>query len=184
MTLVYLVQHGDKERLPGDPGLTGRGRQQAAATGRWLRGAGLQALHSSPLRRARETAGHIGAATGLAVQFDARLQERMNWDGSRLFEDFLAEWARSTRDRDFAPRGGESSHQAGARLRAFLDELPARASPVCAVTHGGLTTDLLRNLLTDQALPAGLLDAGIPPCAITTIDDLTVVTIAATGHLE
>ena len=22
MTMVYLVQHGEKERLPGDPGLT------------------------------------------------------------------------------------------------------------------------------------------------------------------
>ena len=33
------------------------------------------------------------------------------------------------------------------------------------------------------ALPDGLLDTGVPPCAITTIDDLNVVTIAATGHL-
>ena len=47
----------------------------------------------------------------------------------------------------------------------------------------GVTTDLLRNLLTDQALPAGLLGAGIPPCASTTIDDLTVMTIAAVEHL-
>ena len=47
----------------------------------------------------------------------------------------------------------------------------------------GVTTDLLRNLLTDQALPAGLLGAGIPPCASTTIADLTVITIAAVEHL-
>ena len=26
MTMVYLVQHGDKERVPGDPGLTELGR--------------------------------------------------------------------------------------------------------------------------------------------------------------
>jgi hypothetical protein len=44
MALVYLVQHGDKKRLPGDPGLTGKGRQQAAMTARWLRSAGLRAL--------------------------------------------------------------------------------------------------------------------------------------------
>jgi broad specificity phosphatase PhoE len=44
MALDYLVQHGDKKRLPGDPGLTGKGRQQAAMTARWLRSAGLQAL--------------------------------------------------------------------------------------------------------------------------------------------
>jgi broad specificity phosphatase PhoE len=107
----------------------------------------------------------------------------MNRDGSCPFRDFLAEWAHATRDRDFVPRGGESSHQAADRLRAFLAGLPATPAPVGAVTHGGVAADLLRNLLTDQALPAWLLDAGIPPCAITTIDDLTAVTIAATRHL-
>jgi broad specificity phosphatase PhoE len=183
MTLVYLVQHGDKERLPGDPGLTTQGRQQAAMTARWLHSAGLQALYSSPARRARETADHIAAATGLAVRFDGRLRERMNWDGRCPVEDFLAEWAHATRDRDFVPRGGDSSHQAADRLRAFLAGLPATPAAVGAVTHGGVTADLLRSLLTDQALPAGLLDAGIPPCAITTIEDLTVVAIAATRHL-
>jgi hypothetical protein len=50
------------------------------------------------------------------------------------------------------------------------------------VTHGGITTDLLRNLLHDDALPPQLLAAGIPPCAITAIDNLTVVMIASTAH--
>ena len=31
VSMVYLVQHGDKERLPGGPGLTALGRQQASA---------------------------------------------------------------------------------------------------------------------------------------------------------
>jgi hypothetical protein len=52
------------------------------------------------------------------------------------------------------------------------------------VTHGGITTELLRNLLDDDALPPHLLAAGISPCAVTTIDDLTVVTIASTAHLS
>jgi hypothetical protein len=34
-----------------------------------------------------------------------------------------------------------------------------------------------------DARPPQLLAAGIPPCAITTIDDPTVVTIASTAHL-
>jgi broad specificity phosphatase PhoE len=183
MTLVYLVQHGDKERLPGDPGLTSTGRQQAGMTARWLCSAGLRVVYSSPLRRARQTADIIAAATGLPVRLDARLRERMNWNDGCSYEDFLAEWARATRDRDFVPHRGESSRQAGHRLGAFLAALPTQAAPVGVVTHGGITTDLLRNLLSDQALPAGLLEAGIPACAITTIDDLRVVSIAATGHL-
>jgi hypothetical protein len=52
------------------------------------------------------------------------------------------------------------------------------------VTHGGITTDLLRNLLDEDALLPQLLAAGIPPCVITTIVDLTVVTIASTAHLS
>ena len=50
MTMIYLVQHGDKERMPGDPGLTELGRGQAAVTARWLQAMGLHSLYSSPLR--------------------------------------------------------------------------------------------------------------------------------------
>ena len=34
MAVAYLVQHGEKEPVPGDPGLTPAGRQQASRTGR------------------------------------------------------------------------------------------------------------------------------------------------------
>jgi broad specificity phosphatase PhoE len=97
---------------------------------------------------------------------------------------FVALWARTASDRDFTPPNGESSRQAGARLQAFLAGLPGTPGPVAVVTHGGITTDLLRNLLHDDALPPQLLGAGIPPCAITTINDLTVVTIASTAQLS
>ena len=119
MTLTYLVQHGEKQRLPGDPGLTPQGRQQATDTGRWLRSAGVCALYSSPQSRARETADCIASVTGLAVELDDRLRERLNWDANEPFDAFLAMWARTTRDRGLAPPQGDSSWQAGARLRAF-----------------------------------------------------------------
>ena len=183
VTLIYLVQHGDKERLAGDPGLTELGRGQAGATARWLQGAGLQALFSSPLRRARETAAAIAAATGLPVQLDSRLRERLNWDGTQTFDSFVADWDRSALDRDFTLSNGESSRSAGERMRVFLAGLSGRLGPVAAVSHGGVTTDLLRTLLGDEALPPRLLAEGIPPCAVTTLDDLHVVAIASTRHL-
>jgi broad specificity phosphatase PhoE len=183
VTTIYLVQHGDKQRSPGDPGLTELGKRQAAVTARWLRGTGLKALYSSPLRRARETAEPVGAATGLAVQLDSRLRERLNWDGTQAFDAFLAEWDRSTKDRDLVLGNGESSRSAGERLRLFLAGLSGGGSRVAVVSHGGVTVDLLRNLLGDDGLPARLMTDGIPPCAITTLDDLHVVSIAATGHL-
>jgi broad specificity phosphatase PhoE len=180
VTLVYLVQHGEKEPLPGDPGLTRTGREQATHTGRWLRGLKISALYSSPMRRARETAKGIASVTGLTVRFDARLRERLNWDGSLPFEAFLDLWARTMRDRDWTPADGESSRQAGMRLREFLAELAAAPGPVAAVTHGEVTVDLLRNLLGDDAAPlAEVMAAGIPPCAVTAVDNLTVVMIAS-----
>jgi broad specificity phosphatase PhoE len=183
VTTIYLVQHGDKERLPGDPGLTQLGRSQAAATARWLQGTGLHALYSSPLRRARETAEPIGRVTNLAIHVDSRLRERVNWDGSQSFDAFLADWDRSTKDRDLVPGNGESSRSAGERLREFLVGLAGASSPVVIVSYGGVTTDLLRTLLGDDRLPPPLMDEGIPPCAITTLDDLHVIRIADTGHL-
>jgi broad specificity phosphatase PhoE len=184
VTMVYLVQHGEKVSIPGDPGLTELGRQQAERTGWWLGRHGVHALYSRPLRRARETAGCIASATGLAVQPDARLRERLNWDGSLPYDAFLALWSRTASDRDLVPAGGQSSRQAGARLQAFLADLPGTPGPVAAVTHGGTTTELLRNLLGDDALPLEVLEAGIPPCAITAVDDLNVITIASMSHLR
>jgi broad specificity phosphatase PhoE len=182
VTLIFIVQHGDKERVPGDPGLTERGQEQAAAAARWLEGVGLQALFSSRLRRAGETAAAIAAVTGLPVQLDDRLRERLNWDGTQTLDEFRADWDRSTRDRDLVLANGESSRSAGERMRAFAAGLSGGPGPVAVVSHGGATTDLLRTLLGDAALPPGLLAAGIPSCAITTLDDLRVVTIASTGH--
>jgi broad specificity phosphatase PhoE len=184
VTLVYLVQHGEKEPVPGDPGLTGTGREQAVRTGRWLGGAGIRALYSSPMRRARETAEGIASVTGLTVRRDTRLRERLSWDGSLPFDAFMALWARTMRDRDWIPADGESSRQAGMRLQEFLAGPVDTPGPVAAVTHGGVTVDLLRNVLGDYAVPAAVLAAGIPLCAVTAVDGLTVVKIASVSHLR
>jgi broad specificity phosphatase PhoE len=183
MTLIFLVQHGESEPGPGDPGLTDAGRRQAGRTAQWLYGCGLNAVYSSPLLRAVETAQHIAAASGLGLRRDVRLRERVNWDGDQTFEQFLAEWDRSVLDRDFVPSHGDSSRRAAARLRDFLLDLAAEPGPVAAVTHGGVTADLLRTLVGDGGLPPGLLEKGVPSGAITTFRNLDVVDIASVAHL-
>jgi broad specificity phosphatase PhoE len=180
---VYLVRHGEKEPEPGDPGLTPAGGRQALATGRWLREVRPRALYASPLRRARETAEHIAEMIGRPVQVDVRLRERLNWGGDISRAQFVADWAHTTRDRDFVPSTGASSRQAGDRLQAFITGLLDKPGPVAVVTHGGVTVDLIRNLIPEDELPPGLLEAGIPPCAITTLSCLHVASIAASGHL-
>jgi broad specificity phosphatase PhoE len=190
MGIVYVVQHGEKVREPGDPGLTARGREQAALAAEWLRDKGLRAVFASPLLRARQTAEAVAAVTGLPVRLDARVTERMNWDGSVPAERFFADWAQADEDRDFVPAVGDSSRAAGARFREFLKEhsLVERGAeyedaPIAVACHGGVTVDLLRTLIGDAAVPEALLREGVPSGAITVIDGLQPVTIAETGHL-
>jgi broad specificity phosphatase PhoE len=184
MARIYVVQHAEKVSGAGDPPLTGLGRRQAAVTGQWLGEAGLTAIYSSPLLRARQTAECVAAAIGdLPVRLDARLRERQNWDGAQPLEWFLRDWARATSDRDFVPPGGDSSHQAAQRMLSFLHEQVSHSGPIAVVTHGGVTVDVLRDLLGDDNLSAGLIRNGVPACAVTTLDGLTVLDVARTDHL-
>ncbi|GAA4055823.1 histidine phosphatase family protein [Actinomadura miaoliensis] len=184
MTIFYLVQHGEKDRsrFPGDPGLTEAGWWQGVRTGAWLRTTGVVAVYSSPLRRAMQTAELIASACGVNVRTDPRLRERMNWDGSLPWPEFLVEWDRTVTDRDYTPSSGDSSRQAGERLADFLVEHQGCRGPVAMVVHGGVTVDLLRTLLGDAAVPAELL-SGVPSCAITKLDGLEVTEIASVTHL-
>jgi phosphohistidine phosphatase SixA len=145
--IVLIVQHGEKETLPGDPGLTDTGRQQAAAAVRWIsEGFSVEGLCTSPLRRAAETASEVARWTGCAVRTDERLRERMNWAGpaSQPLEDFLAEWRRCSADRSYVATHRNSS--AMAAERALTPSAPRRNSlrgrsvtlqPVSGFVRGG-----------------------------------------------
>ncbi len=79
---LLLIRHALPERLEvdagsADPTLTDLGRRQAAALVSCLSGEGLDAVYSSPLQRARETAAPLADAHGLGLRVDADLAE---WD--------------------------------------------------------------------------------------------------------
>lgn len=174
---VEIVQHAEKERLPGDPGLTELGLQQALATARWLGSDEPPvAVWSSPMRRALETATPIAEQSGVALRVDPRLRERMNWDDPTVqtIEEFLDEWRATSQDRSYQPRSGDSSLQAASRFLAVLADIAAGCSAgrVVVVTHGGVTTDLLRDVLGDAGLrsrASSLIEEGVPCCAVTTL---------------
>ncbi|MPZ54076.1 MAG: hypothetical protein GEU79_15320 [Acidimicrobiia bacterium] len=74
MTALYLVRHGEttlntQGRFRGhtDPALNRRGRRQAREAGRQLAPVRPEAIYSSPLRRAVETAEAIAQQAGLDV---------------------------------------------------------------------------------------------------------------------
>lgn len=82
VTRLVLVRHGQtawnlEGRAQGhtDVGLDDTGRAQAQALAPYVAAMQPTALWSSDLARARETADHLAAATGLEVRTDRRLRE-------------------------------------------------------------------------------------------------------------
>ena len=193
---VIVVQHGDKERRPGDPGLTALGRNQARGVAERLAEVErVVGIWTSPLRRARETAEPISERVGVPLTIDARLRERMNWSDpdAETIEAFLEDWRAATTDRSHQPRSGDSSRAAAARFLAVLDELATAHDEGTAivVAHGGVTTDALRDLLGDEGLRSRhptLIEDGVPSGALTTLTATEggwqVDAIAVTSHLD
>ena len=79
---ITLVRHGQTERSVNsvysgrlDVALTDVGREQAQQTARLLAGTGVDAVITSPLERARDTAEVIAGATGAQLRVDERLTE-------------------------------------------------------------------------------------------------------------
>jgi len=82
--LLYFIRHGqsfvnlaDWAEGNVDVGLTELGQRQAQALGRWLPTAvpHVDAIYTSTMARARETAAAATAAYALPIQFDDRLRE-------------------------------------------------------------------------------------------------------------
>jgi len=100
-TQVWLLRHGistfnAQHRCQGccdEPELTPRGREGACLSGGRLSSEGIEAVISSPLRRASDTAKHIVKAFGaegckITFETDARLREieLYDWEGLPLEE--------------------------------------------------------------------------------------------------
>ncbi|MHA3704454.1 histidine phosphatase family protein [Jatrophihabitans sp. YIM 134969] len=136
---------------PEDPPLDDVGLQQAEQAGRALSGVGATLLLSSTLRRARQTAQFVSAATGLPVQPDPRLAEQAfgAWEGltreevEERYADQFAIWRGGGEPNR---EGGETRAQAGARAAEAVEDLPAGCSAIL-VTHGAAAASLVANLL-------------------------------------
>ncbi len=149
--MILLARHGETDdnappqRVQGsiDTPLNDRGREQARALAGEVRAAGLRAIVTSQLARARETAAIVGAAVGVEPTVDPRLAEsfRGAWEG-RLLDDIereepaaFAAWQAG--GAAFRFPGGESLGAHQARVLAALADVAAGPTPALAVTHGG-----------------------------------------------
>jgi len=170
-TLLLLVRHGETPTtgmvLPGRaPGLhlSDRGRAQAERVAERLADLSVDALYSSPLERACETAEPTAARTGLAVAHDDGLLECDfgEWTGAAIADlAALPEWQTVQHSPSaFRFPNGESFTEMQARIVGALEALRAahtggvvvcfsHADPIkAAVAHAlGTPLDLFQRIV-------------------------------------
>jgi probable phosphoglycerate mutase len=156
-TTILLIRHGEtasnaERRLQGhtDIALNDTGLRQAAALGAALAGTRLDAIVSSDLRRAHQTALAIAAGRALPVQTDAALRERsyggfegmLHGDIAARYPAEYAAW--QARQVDAAmPHGerpAETFRQFYQRAVAAIGDWGTRypGQTIAVVAHGGV----------------------------------------------
>jgi broad specificity phosphatase PhoE len=175
--LVRHAAHGDlgkrlTGRAPGIP-LTLEGLAQATRVARRLGGRDIAAIHSSPSRRARETATAIARLVGIGVEVAPALAEVDfgDWTGKRFDELYGdAAWERWNSRRSTAcPPQGETMTAAQNRAVSHVEHLAAahRGREVVVVSH----CDVIRAVVAHYlGLPLdNLLRFDIDPASVTTL---------------
>lgn len=163
MTEIILIRHGEtawnaEKRLQGhlDIPLNAEGERQAAALGAALANEPLDAIFSSDLRRAMQTAQAVADLQGKTVAIDAGLRERCfgAFEGLRYDEieahypDDYAAWR--ARERHARYPGGkhvaETLDEFFNRVVGTVDRIVRHGKyhKVALVTHGGVLDCLYR----------------------------------------
>jgi probable phosphoglycerate mutase len=182
-TRLLLLRHGQTELSVqrrysghGDPGLTPLGHAQAAgAAARLARVPDIAAVLTSPLRRARQTADAVAAATGAPFVVRQGLIETDfgKWEGLTFPEaqardpQLHAEWLGSE---EVAPPGGESFAAVGRRVAAELADVLREypGATLVLVTHVTPIKMLLRDAL--QGGPGVLYRLHLDLAALSIVD--------------
>jgi probable phosphoglycerate mutase len=155
---LLLIRHGlpvriDQSEGPADPGLAPSGRQQAEALAAWLAGEGVDAVYSSPLRRAVETAAPLADRLGLEptvvdglAEFDREspyyvpMEELWGTDDPRL-ADLVRDWT--------APETAPQREQFRTTVVDAVEPIVAAhpGGKAVAVCHGGVVNAYLSHVI-------------------------------------
>lgn len=150
---LWFVRHGEStwnasgvvQGQASGPVLTRNGRMEAAGVAGRFDDEGITSIYTSDLKRARETAGIVGRALGLAPKSDPALRERnFGQAQGRPHGELVSAVSGIERNRvvdaDARPEEGESLSELYNRVRDFITELEtcAPGGDVLVVTHGGV----------------------------------------------
>ena len=159
LTRIVAIRHGEtvwnaEMRMQGqlDTTLSERGRWQAGRAADSLAGEGIEAIFSSDLERAFDTAQALARRLGLPVTTDTGLRERGFgvFQGS-TYAEIDARWPEQAarwrhHDPDFGPDGGETLREFNARAVATCARIAASQAgrSIAIFTHGGVLDCLYR----------------------------------------
>jgi probable phosphoglycerate mutase len=202
MTTLLLIRHGETDwnrelRFQGhlDVPLNAAGRLQAARLAeRIAQEPVIDAVISSDLQRARETARACSQKLGLPLTLEPALREQSfgvleGLRAQEVRETHAALWEQWSRhEADFAVPGGESMRAFHGRVTAAVRALAEahRGRTLLVVTHGGALDTLWREA---QSLPLhGPRRCAIPNCGLNRLrwtgDRLAILHWADDAHLQ
>jgi 2,3-bisphosphoglycerate-dependent phosphoglycerate mutase len=156
VTELLLLRHALPVSGTADPSLSDEGRAQAERVAQWLTASRVDAIVTSPLVRARETAAPIEAALGLTATVIPDLREWELDDPNHVYdalEDMAADDPRllavaEGRYDDFVPELDKVAFQA--RTVSAIDEVFARyghCGRILVSTHGGFISAYLAHMI-------------------------------------
>jgi len=185
--LLYLARHGQSEanvqRIFANTGqkygLTDLGRSQAEQLAERMAVRPIQAIFSSPILRAVQTAEIVSKRIRVPVEIQPALREFDvgEWEGKtdprgwQEHRNTMQAWLVENR-LDARMQGGESWHDIEARFIPFVDRLVQSASLHSAyllIGHGGTFLSMLPRLTRDIT-PQQAFETSYPNTAIITLE--------------
>jgi broad specificity phosphatase PhoE len=208
MNRIYLVRHGENTAnltkelsyRKVDYSLTPKGELQARQTAEFFKGKRIDAIYTSPLKRAFETAEIIGGALGLRPTVLEEFRE-VNVGLLETLPPTAETWAEHDRivrawfegQPELSFPEGEDYHTLARRMRAGLEIVLEGCEDrnIVIVGHGGIFTFTITDLCHDVDL-AALIQAPSHNCSITELEfervdgrlEGALKTWAASGHMS
>jgi 2,3-bisphosphoglycerate-dependent phosphoglycerate mutase len=159
VTILAFVRHGEtnwnrERRAQGqrDIPLNEEGRRQAQVLAERFGMEPWDAVYTSDLSRARETAEAIGRRLSIPVHSDDRLREigfgRL--EGTTI-DERVERWGEQWKELDF---GEEPISDIRARSSSFMQHVldNHKGQRIAAVSHGAFIADTLRNITGDSSI--------------------------------
>jgi probable phosphoglycerate mutase len=182
MTQVLVARHGETDwnregrwQGHGGPGLNDHGRAQARALAERLRPVAVQALYTSDLDRARQTAEIVAAAIGIDPVLEPGLREVDNGDWRGLTREQVHERNPEGYQRWLEGgsgwAGGETYQDMHARVVATLERLAAAhpGGSILLVAHGGTVRTVVAHAVGLTTHDRRHID-GAANCSLTTVE--------------